>query len=129
MVFEKLRNPVKIKLDKEGNITRVTFKKKNPFMPVVREHMEALSAYNYSPATISMEMPQLPIMPKDELAKLKAKEDRMNLLLKEHGASAILSDLSSIPADDLKELDDALRSSEWEFRLSMLGHYVLERKK
>jgi len=129
MVLKKLRNPVKIKRGREGNITRVTFKKKNPFMPVVREHMEALSAYNYSPAPISMEMPLPPIMPKDEAAKLKEKEERMNLLLNEHGVSAILSDLSSIPPADLKELDDALRSGEWNFELSMLGHYVLERKR
>ena len=122
------RKSVKIRRE-NGEITRVTFKKKSPFMPVVKEHIGLLSAERYEGANYS-EIPSMPYtQSKLFLSKVEENGNRMGLLLKEHGLSAILSDLSAIPEGDAKELDRALRSGEWEFQLSLLGHYVLERKR
>jgi len=127
MVLEKLRKPVKIKHGKGGKIKSIMFRKKSHFTPDAEDHIRALSADSYLAIPTGMEdLFSVPI-PRNP-GELAEKTKGMSRLLREQGASAILSDLSSIPAADLKELDESLRSGEWEFELSMLGHYVLKRK-
>ena len=123
-LFKRL-NPfesVKIKR-KGGKITELRIGKEH-LTPVAREHYNTLSNAAYEGVQFGPDLPLPPLPGGINHEELEKKTERMSSLIKNDGASALISDLSPITPEERDKLDSALKSGKLVFSVR-LGRMVI----
>ena len=113
---------IKIKR-KGGEITELKIGKEH-LTPVAREHYNTLSNAAYEGVQFGPDLPLSPLLGGTNHEELEKKIERMSSLIKNDGASALISDLSLITPEERDKLDSALKSGKLAFSVR-LGRMVI----